>query len=120
MLEIQRPSALCPECSPSGGETVRVPFVDYRCPGCGWLWRYYLGNFARRLLRSACHRPKSMQARWDEQVKRNLAASHFGRGRESRMIGARMRHCPNNPRNGGDGFDTGDGAWRDRRWKIGL
>jgi hypothetical protein len=56
------------------------------------------------------------QIRWDEQIELNLAASHFGRGRETRMIGARMMHCPNNPRNGGDGCDDGDGTWRDRRW----
>jgi hypothetical protein len=57
------------------------------------------------------------QEHWDAQIELNLAASHFGRGRESRMIGARMMHCPNNPRNGGDGFDRGDGTWQDRRWR---
>lgn len=31
-------------------------------------------------------------------------------------IAFRMEACPNNPRNGGDGFDMGDGTWRDRRW----
>lgn len=59
----------------------------------------------------------SVQKQWDAQIKANLAAPHFGRGRESRMIAARMMHCPNNPRNGGDGFDMGDGTWRDWRWK---
>lgn len=27
----------------------------------------------------------------------------------------RAARCPNNPANGGDGFDRGDGSWRDRR-----
>lgn len=73
-------------------------------------------NFVRKLIRSALRR-KSMKDRWDDQIAADLGASNFGRGRESRMIGARMMHCPNNPRNGGDGFDTGDGTWTDRRWR---
>lgn len=113
-VETSRPQTLCPVCSPAGGEQVFIPFVSYHCAECGWLWRYgplmFLWNLAKR------RRWKSMQEKWDEQIELNLSASHFGRGREARMIGARMMHCPNNPRNGGDGFDTGDGTWRDRRW----
>lgn len=71
-------------------------------------------QIADEMARSAGRYP--MQERWDEQIELNLSASHFGRGHETRMIGARMMHCPNNPRNGGDSFDTGDGTWRDRRW----
>lgn len=72
------------------------------CPRC--LWR-------------SIFETKTMQERWDDQIEANLSASHFGRDRETREIGARMRWCPNNPANGGDGFDTGDG-WTDRRWRA--
>jgi hypothetical protein len=63
-------------------------------------------------------RRKTAQELWDAQIVANLGASHFGRGRKTRMIGARMRHCPNNPRNGGDEFDADDGRWTDRRWRV--
>lgn len=116
MIRVKRPTALCPECSQSGGERVLIPFMDYRCTECGWLWRYRPAEFVRNVIRIGPWRKKSMQDRWDEQIELCLAASHFGRGRETRMIGARMMHCPNNPRNGGDGCDDGDGTWRDRRW----
>lgn len=59
---------------------------------------------------------KSDQERWDDQIEANRSSSWFGRGRVSHQIADRMEQCPNNPRNGGDGYDKDDGEWVDRRW----
>jgi hypothetical protein len=35
--------------------------------------------------------------------------------RRDQWMADRRASCPNNPANGGDGFDTGDGNWTERR-----
>lgn len=59
---------------------------------------------------------KTDQETWDAEIASARADSWFGRGRESHQMADRMEQCPNNPRNGGDGYDKGDGTWTDRRW----
>jgi hypothetical protein len=61
-------------------------------------------------------RRKTPQEQWDAQIalNRRRVVGVF-RNRTAEEIADRMEVCPNNPRNGGDGFDTGDGTWRDRR-----
>ncbi len=62
---------------------------------------------------------KSDQEKWDESIESAKAKPWFGRGREAHRMADRMKLCPNNPRNGGEGYDRGDGRWTDRRWKAG-
>lgn len=56
------------------------------------------------------------QERWDDQIDQLRATNWFGRDREAHEVANRMHQCPNNPRNGGDGCNHGDGKWTDRRW----
>jgi hypothetical protein len=52
--------------------------------------------------------------RWNEQYDLNWGADW----REAHQIRAKMSRCPNNPANGGDWYDTGDGTFTDRRTEI--
>lgn len=58
----------------------------------------------------------TQQQKWDDQIalNRTRVLGVFPR-RTARKIADRMEACPNNPRNGGDGYDQGDGTWVDRR-----
>lgn len=61
-------------------------------------------------------RRRTPQETWDAQIAGLRTGNWFGRGREAHEIANRMQQCPNNPRNGGDGDDRGNGQWTDRRW----
>lgn len=76
------------------------------------------------------------QEKWDDQIRLNREGVHTSRRwiplfrrfglnrwadriyrdtRATLAIADRMEACPNNPRNGGDGFNHGFGEWGDRR-----
>ena len=54
---------------------------------------------------------EASQFSWDAQIQSNRRTGNA----LSESIAERMKTCPNNPRNGGDGFDNGKNFWTDRR-----